>query len=326
MKLMRYSRKHEPAALARLGVLVKEDLVADLRAGYALYLVDEAGNPKGRELAAIYMPPYVAQFLHTGEPAWIALGDACGYLAALAQSDPGAAGLGGEQLFIPLAECRLYAPVRPSKLLAIGRNYPEYTRNPGKAAGKVPAAFVKTLSAVVGAGRDIVKPRHVKELDCETELAVVIGRKCKHVREADAYSVIAGYTIVNDVTARDVGKLEREAGYMFLAKTHDTFAPMGPWIVTRDEIHDPMNLRIRTRVNGEVSQDGNTGHMIHSIPKLVAHLSQMTLLPGDVISTGSPGGGALANPKWYLNAGDVIESEIEGIGVLTNGVVDEPRD
>jgi acylpyruvate hydrolase len=324
MRLMRYSRKHEPSAQARLGVMVGGNLVADLRAGYALYMVEHLRNPKGRELAAIYMPPYIAQFLHMGEAAWLALGDAFTSLSDLAQSNSLLAGLNGEQLFIPLDECRLYAPVRPSKLIAIGRNYPGYTKNPGKQGGQVPAGFIKTNSSITGPGRDILKPRACRELDCETELAVVIGKKCKHVREENAYDVIAGYTIVNDITARDVSKLEREGGHMFLGKTYDTFSPMGPWMVTRDAIPDPMNLRIHTRVNGETRQDGNTRDMIWSIPQLVAYMSQITLMPGDIISTGSPGGGALANPTWLLNAGDVIESEVEGIGVLTNAVVDEP--
>lgn len=324
MKIMRYSRRHEPSSRSRLGVLVGGDLVADLRAGYALYLVDEVGNRKGPEVAQLYIPSYIAQFLHIGEPAWLALGDAYSYLAELATTSPGATGLGGEPLFIPLAECRLYAPLRPLKLIATGRNYPGYTRNPGRQAGMVPAAFMKALSSITGPGRDIVKPRGTAELDFETELAVVIGSKCKHVSEHEAYGVIAGYTILNDVTARDVARRERDGGHPFLAKTFDTFAPMGPWMVTREAIPDPMHLRIVTRVNGEVRQDGNTKDMIFSIPKLVAYMSQLTLMPGDVIATGSPGGGGLANPDWLLQAGDVVECEIEGIGVLRNAVVDEP--
>ena len=325
MRLARYSRKQEPPTLARLGVLVGQDLVADLRAGYALYLVEEAGNAKGRELAALYMPPYLAQFLHAGEPAWLALADAYTYLAGLARSAPDTKGLSGEQLFMPLSECRLYVPVRPSKLIGVGRNYPENTRTPGRQPGKVPAGFIKTVSSLIGSGRDIIRPTGVRELDCETELAVVIGKKCKNVSEEDAYGVVAGYTIVNDVTARDVGRLEREGGQQFLAKTYDTFCPMGPWLVTREAIPEPMHLAIRTRVNGETRQAGNTKDMIRGIPKLIAYFSQITLMPGDVITTGSPGGGGLANPAWYLQAGDVIESEIEGIGMLTNAVVDEPR-
>jgi 2-keto-4-pentenoate hydratase/2-oxohepta-3-ene-1,7-dioic acid hydratase in catechol pathway len=125
------------------------------------------------------------------------------------------------------------------------------------------------------------------------------------------------------VTARDIARREREGGNMFLAKTFDTFSPMGPWLVTREAIPDPMHLRIQTRVNGEQRQDGNTQDMIFPIAKLIAYLSRITLMPGDIIATGSPGGGGLANPDWLLQPGDVIESEIEGIGVLRNAVVDE---
>jgi|SRR6185436_573522 len=168
MRLVRYSKKSEPSSLARLGVLVGQDLIADLRAGYALYLVEETENTKGRELAAIYMPPYLAQFLHAGEPAWLALADAYSHLAGLAQTAPDTSGLSGEPLFIPLHECRLYVPVRPSKLIAVGRNYPGYTRLPGRQAGKIPTGFLKSPSSFTGAGRDIVKPAGVNELDCET--------------------------------------------------------------------------------------------------------------------------------------------------------------
>lgn len=325
MKLMRYSRKGEKSSQGRLGVLVGKDIVADLRAGYERYLIEEIGNPKGRELAAIFLPPYIAQFLHVGGVAWEALSEAYGWLSDLVKSEPEALGLHGHQMFIPLAECRLYAPVRGSKIIAVGRNYPGYTKHEGKHAGKVPAGFIKVPSCVVGPGRDILKPAATRQLDCETELAVVIGKQCKHVPEENAYDVVAGYTILNDVTARDVGQQEKQAGHMLLGKTFDTFAPMGPWLVTKVEIHDPMGLRIRTRVNGELRQDGNSGEMIHSIPKLISYLSQMTLMPGDVISTGSPGGGGLARPEWYLNAGDVIEAEIEKIGTLVNAVVDEPK-
>jgi len=130
---------------------------------------------------------------------------------------------------------------------------------------------------------------------------------------------------MNDITARDVANVEKQAGHLLLSKTFDTFAPMGPWLVTKVEVPDPMSLRIRTHVNGELRQDGNTADMIHSIPRLISYLSQMTLMPGDVISTGSPAPGTLARPDGFLNVGDVIECEIERIGTLVNAVVDEPE-
>lgn len=324
MKLMRYSGRHEAARHARLGVLVGNDMVADVRAGYARYLVESARNPKGQQIADIYFPPYIVQFLHAGEAVWLALADAHDYLNELVKKTREALGLNDEELFMPLADCRLYAPLRPSKVLCVAANYER-----GGAANehrqRTPRVFIKPLSSVVGPERDIMKPAACRELACETELAVVIGKKCKHVSEADAYSVIAGYTIVNDVTACDVAAAERDAGHLFLGKTYDTFAPMGPWIVTRGGIPDAMNLRVTTRVNGEARQHGHTRDMVADIPKLIAYLSQITLMPGDVIATGSPGR-ALAGEGAQLKPGDVVESEIEGIGVLRNRVIDEPDD
>lgn len=315
MKLMRYSSRHEAARHARLGVLVGDGLVADVRAGYARYLVEAARNPKGQQIAEIYFPPYIVQFLHAGEAVWLALADAHGYLRELAEKAPDATGLNDEELFLPLAECRLYAPLRPSKVICVAGNY---------AAGDAldtarlapPSAWIKPLSAVVGPGRDIMKPEACSALACGTQLAIVIGKRCKHVDEADAYGVIAGYTILNDVAGTGHGEA------LLLGRSYDTFSPMGPWIVTRGGIPDAMNLRIATRVNGELRQEGHTRAMQVDVPRLVAHMSQLTLMPGDVISTGSPASAAAAGVA--IAPGDTVECEIEGIGVLRNRVVDEP--
>ena len=322
VRLMRYSRKHEPAALARMGALVADEWVADLRAGHAVFLLEERGNAKGEQLAEIYVPPYIGQFLHLGEPGWEALAETHAWMAELVRKDPAARGLRDQELFIPLAECRLYAPLRPGKLIAVAGNY-----RPGTAAGErhggIPGAFVKLTSSIVGPGRDIIKPAVCELLECETELAVVIGRKCKHVSPDKAMEYVAGYTILNDVTARDVIERERAGGNVLLGKSYDTFAPLGPWLVTRDEIPDPMRLAVRTRVNGVPRQEGGTAAMVHPVTTLVSYFSQMTLMPGDIIATGSPaaltGGGTRT-----LAAGDRIECEIEAIGVLLNAVVDAP--
>ena len=323
MKLLRYSRKTEAGGLARLGILIGDDLVADLRAGHALYLLEERGNPKGEELAAIFMPAYITQFLYLGDPGWEAVAETYAWLADLARGDVGARGLRGERLFVPLADCKLYAPVRPGKLIAIGQNYLDYSREGARQARNVPTAFFKASSAIVGPGRDILKPAATEDLECATELAVVIGRKCKRVSIDKALEFVAGYTVLNDVTARDVARRERTAGHLLLGKSFDTFAPMGPWLVTRDELPDPLRLGIRTRVNGVLSQDGDTSSMVHGVAQLVAHLSQMTLMPGDVIATGSPGP-LVSSANRPLVAGDLLEAEIEGIGILRNAVVDEP--
>jgi 2-keto-4-pentenoate hydratase/2-oxohepta-3-ene-1,7-dioic acid hydratase in catechol pathway len=305
-----------------MGVLVADGLVADLRAGHALFMLEEKGNAKGEELAAIFIPPYITQFLYLGEPGWEALAETYAWMAEIARKDRAARGLRGEELFIALAECRLYAPVRPGKLIGVSRNYRDYARDEAEAGG-MPRVFAKLASSVVGPGRDILKPAVTDDLDCAAELALVIGRKCKHVSPEKAYEAIAGYTILNDVTARDVARRESAGGQVLLGKCYDTFAPLGPWLVTRDEIPDPMRLQISARVNGNLRQEGNTSTMIHSLAALVSYLSQMTLMPGDVIATGSPGPLVSAASRPLVD-GDMIECEIEGIGVLRNAVVDEP--
>jgi acylpyruvate hydrolase len=326
MKLMRYNHTKEPVSLARLGVLLSGNRVGDMRAAYARYLIEERKDPQGREIASLRMQPHVAQFLATGEPGWEAVRAACDYLEKLRGDD--AKGLDGEALWIPLAETRLHATLRPSKVIAVGRNYADHLKEVGvKIDMAVPSAWIKANSTITGPARDIEKPSFVTELDYETELAIVIGKRCKNVPESEAYGVIAGYTVMNDVSAREIARIERKEGNQLLGKMFDGFAPMGPWLVTRDEVPDPMNLRVITRVNGEVRQNGNTCDMIWPIPKLIAYLSQMTLEPGDVISTGTPSGVAAGRkpgePSWFLQPGDVLESEVESIGTMRNKIIED---
>lgn len=231
----------------------------------------------------------------------------------------------------PLADCKLLAPVaRPSKIIAVGRNYRSHNREMSAGDGRfpnvVPSAWIKATSTMAGAFDDVVKPRATQKLDYETELAVVIGRRCRHVAEEDAYSVIAGYTVASDITARDVVAIERAEGNQLLGKMFDTFCPMGPWFVTADEVPDPMALDLVTRVNGEVRQNSNTSNMIWPIPKLIAYVSQMTLEAGDIILTGTPSGVAMGHKggDWFLKHGDVLESELVGIGTMRNRIVDAP--
>lgn len=327
MKLMRYNIQGEAVTLARLGVLLPGELVGDLRAGYAHFLATEKSDGQAREVAALRMPAHIAQFLQIGAPGWEAAREAQEHLARLAKRDSAASGLDGEPLMTPLAKARLHAALKPSKVIAVGRNYAEHLKEAGvKIEMKVPSAWIKANSAIIGPHRDIEKPPFVQELDYETELCLVIGRKCKNVPEAQAWDVIAGYTVMNDISARDVVKIERKEGNQLLGKMFDGFAPIGPWLVSRDEIADAQNLKLITRVNGEIRQNGNTKDMIWPIPKLIAYLSQMTLEPGDVISTGTPEGVAMARkpglPSWYLKPGDVLESEVEGVGVMRNKIVE----
>jgi 2-keto-4-pentenoate hydratase/2-oxohepta-3-ene-1,7-dioic acid hydratase in catechol pathway len=210
-----------------------------------------------------------------------------------------------------LADVKLLAPVLPrSKVVGIGKNYAAHAAEMGGEAPTTPLVFVKPNTSVVGPGDPIVLPAGSTEVHHEGELAVVIGRICKDVAAEDAAKVIFGYTIANDVTER---AFQREDGQWWRAKGSDTFCPLGPWIETN---LDPSDVSIRTLVGDDVRQDGRTSDMIHKIPDLVAHVSAaMTLLPGDVILTGTPEG---VGP---LTPGDEVSVTIEGIGTLTNRVV-----
>lgn len=328
MRIALFNNRSEPSSRARTGALLKGDVMGDLRAGYARHLVEQAADPLGREIASLRIPSDIVAMLSLGKPSRDAAQAAEKFLSALLEKDPAAIGLDGEPLFTPLADCRLHAPARPSKVIAVGRNYREHLRQVGSDTEmKVPSAWIKSNNTIIGPHRDIVKPAATSQLDYETELTLVIGEKCKNVPEERAYDVIYGYMVANDISARDVVKIERIAKNQLLGKMFDTFCPTGPWIVTRDEIADPMNLRIRTRVNGVLRQDGCTKDMIWNIPQLIAYVSQMTLEPGDLITTGTPEGQALGQQNaatLFLQAGDVLESEIEGVGTLCNNVVDDP--
>ncbi|MEZ0074312.1 fumarylacetoacetate hydrolase family protein [Planotetraspora sp. GP83] len=221
---------------------------------------------------------------------------------------------GGVQLTgerYPLAEVRVVAPMLPSKVIAIGRNYADHAREMGAEPPDEPVLFLKPSTSVIGPGESIAYPEKLsRHVDYEGELAVVIGRLCREVPAERANDVIFGYTCANDVTARD---LQSKDGQWARAKGFDTFCPLGPWIETSLDAGD---LALTTTVNGELKQSGRTSWLLHDIPALIAHVSAvMTLLPGDVILTGTPAGvGPLA-------VGDEVSVGIEGIGTLTNRVI-----
>lgn len=229
----------------------------------------------------------------------------------------------GEQApnVVALSAVKLEAPLRPGKIMAVGRNYADHiAEGSGKGYSRV-AGFVKLSSCVVPHGAPIVKPRWTESWDYENELAVVMGRACSDVSLESAYDYVFGYSIMNDVSARDVQMAERKEGNINIGKNFPTSCPFGPWIVTKDEIPDPHNLRIVTRVNGEVRQDSTTAKQIYRIPEQIAWYSHAGFEPGDVISTGTPSGVGLGYKgpgTWYLQHGDCVECEIEGIGVLAN--------
>ena len=229
--------------------------------------------------------------------------------------------IGGDELprEQPIAALRLLPPIpRPGKIIAVGRNYREHAAEEAAALPEAPLLFAKLPTALVGDGATITwSAALATQVDYEAELAVVIGRTARNVSVEAALDHVLGYSCLNDVSARD---LQVRDGQWTRAKSLDTFCPMGPWVVTADEIADPAALRIRCRVNGEVRQDESTAALVHGIADLIAYCSEsFTLEPGDIIATGTPGGvGVFRDPPVFLEDGDTVEVEIERIGTLRN--------
>jgi 2-keto-4-pentenoate hydratase/2-oxohepta-3-ene-1,7-dioic acid hydratase in catechol pathway len=232
-----------------------------------------------------------------------------------------------EDFSLPLNEVRLLAPLaHPPKIICLGLNYLDHIEEDvtgrGKAVPSEPIIFIKPHTTIIGYGQSIIKPSFVKKLDYEAELAIVMGARAKNVSAEEARSCIFGYTILNDVTARDIQLKDIQ---WTRGKSFDTFAPIGPCIVTQNQIPDPTNLYIRTWVNGELRQNSTTKNMIFNVYEIVHHISRvMTLEPCDIIATGTPAGVGYAlkpEPK-FLQDGDIVRIEIEGIGTLENKVAE----
>jgi 2-keto-4-pentenoate hydratase/2-oxohepta-3-ene-1,7-dioic acid hydratase in catechol pathway len=276
----------------------------------------------------------LARFEHDGIAATgVALGDE---IADLGDADPIHLLAGGAAVVnaaaraatrrLPLAGVRLLAPIpRPPKFLAIGLNYADHIAEAGMTAPDFPVFFNKQTTCIIGPGDPIHVPRVSELVDYEGELGIVISRRCRHVPAARAHEVIAGYTVINDVTVRD---WQFKAPTMTIGKSFDTHGPTGPWVVTADEIADPQDLRIRTWVNEQLMQDASTKEMIFDCAQQIETLSTaFTLEPGDLIATGTPAGvGIVRQPPVFLRAGDTVRIEIDGVGTLENPVIAEPDD
>ena len=221
-------------------------------------------------------------------------------------------------------ENRLGSPIcRPSKIVCVGLNYAKHAQESGMEVPSEPVLFFKASSAIIGPFDEVILPKNSRKSDWEVELAVIIGSKASYVAEADAMDHVAGYVLHNDISEREY-QLER-LGQWVKGKSCDTFAPLGPFVATRDEIQDPHNLDLWLKLNGKTMQDSNTSDLIFGIPKLVSYISEfMTLLPGDVISTGTPFGVGLGlDPQVYLKAGDEMELGIKGLGISRQKVTDQ---
>jgi len=224
--------------------------------------------------------------------------------------------------FRPLKETHLFPPIlRPGKIICVGLNYRSHASEQGKDPPEKPILFAKAPSALAGPFDDIEIKPWVTHVDAEAELAVVIGTGGREIEEEHALNHVAGYMAFSDVTAR---KFQKEDGQWFRSKSFDTFAPCGPWLVSRDEVPDPQKLTVRQVLNGKTMQEGNTSDMIFTVSQLVSFISKsMTLLPGDIIATGTPSGvGVFRKPKVFLKDGDIVEVEISRVGKIRNRVVE----
>ncbi|MGA9103647.1 fumarylacetoacetate hydrolase family protein [Aeromicrobium sp.] len=254
----------------------------------------------------------IARFAGDDDPQFGVIGDEDGVATiGVLRGDPLYAGLDLSGQKVPLDDVRLLAPVIPrSKVVCVGKNYLRHAAEMGGEVPDEPLIFLKPNTSVIGPGEPILYPGQSSEVHYEGELAVVIGRICREISAADAEKVIFGYTVGNDVTARD---LQAKDGQWTRAKGFDTFCPLGPWIETS---LDPSDLAVTTMLQGETKQDGRTSDMVFSVPDIVEYVSSfMTLLPGDVILTGTPDG---VGP---MEVGDTVDVTIEGIGTLTNRVL-----
>src|SRR5262245_39248720 len=247
--------------------------------------------------------------------AFLSGGDESRALAARALVDP------PPEALLDRVEARLLAPIpRPGKIICIGLNYRDHAEESNAQVPEYPTVFAKYASCVIGPGEPIVIPRVTNQVDYEGELAVLIGRRARDVSAEAALNYVAGYAAFNDVSARDY---QQRTSQWTIGKTFDTFGPLGPALVTADAVADPHALQLRVTIGDEVLQNSNTRHLIFTIPELIAYLSAvMTLEPGDVIATGTPAGvGAARKPPRWLQPGDLVRVEIEGLGALDNPVV-----
>ncbi|HEX7055393.1 MAG TPA: fumarylacetoacetate hydrolase family protein [Burkholderiales bacterium] len=303
MRLVTFARQGEE----RLGALDGRGAVLDLAAA-------------ARELLGRSLPGSLLALIQAGESAWT--------LARQAEAAARARRAQSPALWVPLDEVSLRAPLpRPAKnVFCVGRNYRAHIIEGARARGReavfpeVPEFFTKPPTSVIGPDEDvIVDARRTRQLDYEVELGVVVGARAKDLGAGEALSAVFGYTVINDVTARDVQKAH---GQWFKGKGFDTFCPTGPCVVTADEFGRPDGHRLALRVNGEPRQDSSTADMLFSVPQILESLSaSLTLEPGDLIATGTPSGVALGmTPQKWLRPGDVIEAEVQGIGVLRNRV------
>ena len=313
MKLVTY----EVAKQSRVGI-VEGEFVVDIAMAYSTVargrVADAQVGGAAKILRTLGRPPReMIELLGLGERYRKALGVITAAAAARHKSPKG--------LLTPLRKAKLLAPIaKPRKITCIGLNYADHAREQGIEPPTAPIFFLKSHNTICGPGDPIKLPPNSSQVDYEAEFAVVIGKRGHRIPESDAHKYVAGYTILHDVSARDMQFGDKQ---WYRGKSCDTFAPTGPWIVTADELPDPNNLHISLTLNGETLQDSNTSNLVFKVPFLISYFSQSaTWEVGDLISTGTPPGvGVYRKPPVFLKAGDTVSVSVEGIGTLTNPVV-----
>ena len=315
MRLVTYQHEGQ----SRIGAQL-DGLIVDLNRAYRAGL-RHVGNNDELAVANLRVPGDMIGLLSGGGASFRAAEQAVAFVQE--QLSAGDNDLRLQGIVYALDQVSLLSPVlRPSKVICLGLNYREHAAEASMSVPDYPVLFHKVSGSLIGHGQPIVIPRISSKIDYEGELAIIIGRRGKYIAEHEALSFIAGYAVANDVSARD---LQFRTSQWTTGKMLDTFGPLGPALVTRDEVPDPNKLSIKTILNGEVMQDGNTADMIFRVPYIVSYISEITTLePGDVIMTGTPPGiGNTRTPPVFMKPGDTITVEIERLGVLSNPLVAE---
>jgi 2-keto-4-pentenoate hydratase/2-oxohepta-3-ene-1,7-dioic acid hydratase in catechol pathway len=300
----------------RLGELQDQGII-DLGRAHDLFLSKVTGKP--RDTPASF-PQRMIDFLEIGEKLWSYTSDLTRDVHGLLPKH--SRELQQQKVLLKMTDVRILPPVPvPPKIVCLGLNYRDHAEEARVPLPERPLLFCKPSTTIVGPEDPVLYPKISTQVDYEVELAAIIGKRGKDIAEPDAFDHIAGYTVFNDISARDIQFADKQ---WFRGKSFDTFAPTGPSLVFREQVSDPHNLKMKLRVNGEIRQRSTTANMIFKIPELVAFISKvMTLQPGDIIATGTPAGvGFYAKPeKRLLKPGDLMEAEIEGIGLLRNRIV-----
>lgn len=324
MKLVTFT---DATGRSRIGAVSSSgETIVDLHAAYAAFLHNAEPESAWERVAAVRVPADMRALFEGGDASLDAARAALRYAESLG-ADP--RGVRGEPLRFAFSDVKLRAPIQPKKFFHTAGNFREHHEEAEKAGFSHPVlpwiVFFQNVDAIIGPDEPVIYPEHLTcELDYELELAVVLKKSGKHFTPEQAADYIGGYVIFNDVTARDIQRREMKSGVFSFCKGIDTFCPLGPWIVTADEIPDPHTLAMELRVNGQPRQRSHSGKMWVRIPQILANYSPMGFSAGDVLSTGTVSGVAAfsGDPKaWYLKPGDVMECEIEKIGVLRNPVI-----